>query len=208
MNSLDISRVTRKKAFLGFLTARIRNKAGTLAEESAGRVLDVGCGNGLLLAALSSGSITKLFGADWSMELLREAQQIFSDNSISRIGLVRADMYGLPFKAHAFDIVLLLNTLLNIPTRDRAIHLLQELMTLCEPKGRIIFDIRNRENPYIRLKYWWHQRKKTFPTHTYDLEDIRLLLKQEGFVITRTIPIGIPLRYAAFAYLIEAQRYE
>ena len=206
MNSLDTSHVTCKEAFLGTLTTRIRNKAGELAEGCAGRILDVGCGNGLFFAALQVSDEAKLFGADWSMALLREAQQIFLDNKISGTRLVRTDMYHLPFKSHTLDMVFLLNTLLNISTHDKAMTLLQELMALCSPGGRIVFDIRNKANPYIRMKYWWHRRKQTFPTYAYDLKDICSLLERNGFAPTRVLPIGISLKHTILAYLIEAQR--
>ena len=205
MTRPDITDVKRKRAFLGPLTSRIRNKAAALAEGSTGRILDVGCGNGLLFAALEHCDEAKRFGLDWSRELLDEARGILRGTHGTSPLWVQADMNRLPFKPHSFDTVFFLNTLLNIPDWATAQRLLLGLMDLCNPRGRLVFDIRNRANPYLRLKYWWHSRKRTFPTQPYDLADVRSALRANGFVISRIESIGIPLKGLALAYVLEAR---
>ena len=205
MTRLDTTNVKRKKAFLGPLTSRIRNKAAALAEGSTGRILDAGCGNGLLFAALQHCEEAKCFGLDWSRELLDEAREILRKTHASTAQWVRGDMQHPPLKPHSFDSVFFLNTLLNTPDWATAQQLLQGLMDLCSPGGRLLFDIRNRANPYLRLKYWWHSRKRTFPTQPYDLADVRSVLRANGFVISRIESIGVPLKGVALAYVIEAR---
>ena len=207
MRSLNTSHVAHKAAFLGKLTSWVRHRAAELAEGVSGRVLDIGCGNGLFFADLHSDLSAKLFGVDRDMALLREAQRIFLDNEVTGIGLICADMYHLPFKERSLDTVIFLNTLLNVPARDQALRLLESLLTLCRPGGRIILDIRNGANWYMRIKYWRYMRKSTLSTLSYNIQDISSLLENNGFTITRIKAIGIPHKWTAFAYALEARSH-
>ena len=201
---MNISGVSRKKAFLGNITTAVRNKAWELCHDSE-TILDVCCGNGLFF--LNEGANKRLLvGIDKSEELLREAKKIFQDNSIEEISLIRGNAFQLPFKPETFDRVVCVNTLLNLASLDIIETLLVELMRICKPTGRVLIEIRNQSNPYIRLKYWMHSRKQKFPVRAYRIEDISNIFERHEFRCTRILPIGCPVEFIAKAFLIEAGR--
>ena len=201
---MNISGVSRKKAFLGNITTAVRNKAWELCRDSE-TILDVCCGNGLFF--LNEGINKKLLvGIDKSEELLREAKRIFTDNCIEDASLIRGNAFQLPFKPETFDRVVCINTLLNLSSLDIIETLLLELMRVCKPTGRLLIEIRNQSNPYIRLKYWMHSRKQKFPVRAYKIEDISNIIERHKFHCTRILPIGCPVEFIAKAFLIEAGR--
>jgi len=204
---MNISSVSRKKAFLGNITTAVRNKAWELCQDYE-TILDVCCGNGLFFLHSKEKLIAKklLVGIDKSAELLQEAKKVFLDNSIEEVSLIRGDAFQLPFKPETFDRVVCINTLLNLSSLDIIETLLLELMRVCKPTGRLLIEIRNQSNPYIRLKYWMHSRKQKFPVRAYKIEDISNIIERHEFHCTRILPIGCPVEFIAKAFLIEAGR--
>ncbi|MBI2472113.1 MAG: class I SAM-dependent methyltransferase [Planctomycetes bacterium] len=204
---MNISGVSRKKAFLGNITTAVRNKAWELCRDCES-ILDVCCGNGLFFLHSKENKSVKrqLVGIDKSEALLREANMIFQDNAIEGISLIRGDAFQLPFKPETFDRVVCVNTLLNLASLDIIEALLAELMSVCKPNGKLLVEIRNQANPYIRLKYWVHSRKQKFPVRAYKIEEISTIFERHGFHCTRILPIGCPVEFIAKAFLIEAGR--
>ncbi len=204
---MNFSGVSRKKAFLGNITMAVRNKAWELCHDSE-TILDVCCGNGLFFLHSKEKTPVKrlLAGVDKSEELLQEAKRIFTDNRIEDVSLIRGDAFQLPFKPETFDRVVCVNTLLNLASLDIIETLLVELMRTCKPTGKLLVEIRNQSNPYIRLKYWMHSRKQKFPVRAYKIEDISNIIERHKFHCTRILPIGCPVEFIAKAFLIEAGR--
>lgn len=205
--SPNTSSVKQKGAFLGRLTSEVRAAAWHLSADERGHILDVGCGNGLFFTCWGSAPHAKLIGLDLSWSLLQEARAVFQDNDMADVSLVQGDAFRLPFKRNSLNIVLFLSTLYNLESWEEVKRVLGEMMAACGPGGRMIFDIRNKGNPYIRLKYWWHRRKRTFATHAYGRKEIRRLLERNGFVVRREVPVGpVYCKAIPFAYVIEAER--
>lgn len=204
---MNISSVSRKKAFLGNITTAVRNKAWELCHDYE-TILDVCCGNGLFFSHCKKKTTAQrqLVGIDRSEELLQEAKNIFQDNNIEGVSLICGDAFQLPFKPETFDRVVCVNTLLNLASLDIIETLLVELIRICKPTGRLLIEIRNQSNPYIRLKYWMHSRKQKFPVRAYRVEDISNIFERHEFHCTRILPIGCPVKFIAKAFLIEAGR--
>ncbi|MBI5308964.1 MAG: class I SAM-dependent methyltransferase [Planctomycetes bacterium] len=194
---MNLSNVSRKKAFLGNITTSVRNEAWKLCRHDK-TILDVCCGNGLFFLNLqalnrsgdlshhpqekeTSGKTARnissfplqedigrhgkkvLIGIDRSDDLLKEAKRIFRDNAIEGVDLMQGNAFQLPFKSKAFDRVVCVNTLLNLPSLDAIETLILELMRVCKVGGKLLIDIRNRRNPYIRWRYRLHAKKENFP---------------------------------------------
>ncbi len=206
---MNLSGVSRKKAFLGNITTAVRNKAWELCHVHES-ILDVCCGNGLFF--LNTGTIPiakrQWVGVDRSEALLKEAQKIFLDNAIEDVRLIRGNALQLPFKPETFGRVVCVNTLLNLPSLEVIESLLVELMRICKANGKIVVDIRNQSNPYIRLRYWMHARRQKFPVKAYRVADISGIFERHGFRCARVLPIGRPVGFLAKAFLIEAGRKE
>jgi ubiquinone/menaquinone biosynthesis C-methylase UbiE len=101
------------------------------------RVLDVGCGTGVLtrqLAALPA--VDEVVGVDPAPSLLARAQALSS--GLETIGYRTADARDLPFQNSTFDVVVLDSVLCHIPCPERA---LAEARRVLKPDGCIaIFD--------------------------------------------------------------------
>ena len=79
-------------------------------------------------------------------------------------------------------------------------------MRVCRPGGRIFVDFRNGGNPYLRLRYWWHNLREAFTTRAYHLSQISGVFAANGFAIGEVWPIGPRLPFGSFAYLLEVTR--
>ncbi len=205
--SLDLSSITKKRAFLGKITTAVRKKAALLCMHDE-VVLDVGCGNGIFFAQLNiSGTETmKFIGLDRSGPLLEESKNIFVDNSVKNVILIKGDIFNLPFKKGQFKRITCLNTILNIPTLEEVEKLLIELVNVCSDDGKIVIDVRNSSNILIKLKYWLHQKRGEFSTIAYSLRDIYEIARKHGFSVKRCLTVGFPLAITASAFVLEINK--
>jgi len=194
---------TKAKGLWGEITTAIRNKAGEICWVVRGRLLDVGCGNGLFFSQLEDRVDLRFFGLDRSWDLLTEARC-----RVDRVRLAQGFMENLPFRDFSFDWVVCLSTLYNLPDMEEVRHALGEMMRVCKPGGRVLVDVRNRANPYMRLKYWLHGLWSDFPVKAYYLSQFVEVFEKGGFEIERVVPIGPNHSWLALAYLIQARRRE
>ncbi|HIE03838.1 MAG TPA: class I SAM-dependent methyltransferase [Candidatus Latescibacteria bacterium] len=194
---------TQAKGLLGKITTAIRNKARQICWEGRGRLLDVGCGNSFFLSQLEDRVDLRFFGLDRSWDLLTEARC-----KVDRVRLAQGLMEDLPFRDFSFDWVVCLSTLYNLPGLEEVRHALKEMMRVCKPGGRVVVDVRNRANPYMRLKYRWHGLRSDFPVKAYYLSQFVEVFEEEGFEVERVVPIGPNHSWLALAYLIQARKGE
>ncbi|MCC7430475.1 class I SAM-dependent methyltransferase [bacterium] len=203
MSELNTSKVKRKKAFLGAVTTQVRSEAEKLCKNfKGGSLIDIGCGNGLFFAAVGNLPNTTFFGLDYSLELLKEAREIFKDNNFKSAFLIKGNGFYLPFAEKSFDGVYFLNTLLNLKDKNEVEKMLEGLMKIT--KKTLVFDFRNRKNPYMASKYAVHNFLNTFPTKAYTTKEIGEILKKHSFRIKTLIPVGSKI--LPFAYVVEAER--
>lgn len=200
---LNTTAVQRPGAFFGHITQTVRTWAAS-RYKPGGRTLDVGCGNGLFFASLTSASDQRI-GIDLDIGLLQEARRIFADNRTSNVALCCGNVMHLPFPDKTFDNIFFLNTLVNIPTDEITSQLLRELMRICRPGGRLILDIRNAANPLLRLRYWRHNRRENFTTRGHHIRHLRGLFASQGFHVAHKIPIGPRLPCLAFGYVLDVR---
>jgi ubiquinone/menaquinone biosynthesis C-methylase UbiE len=93
-----------------------------------GRVLDVGCGTGLLFHHVAAEAQT-VVGVDSSGKLLLQAKE--NAKNLYNVNLVKADADHLPFKANHFSVVFAFTVFQNLPA---------PLVTLKEVKRIAEFD--------------------------------------------------------------------
>ncbi len=122
---------------------RWERRAKMLAEglKPGDRVLEVGCGTGLLTAELSRTG-AKVFSLDISLELLRKAKEKCGDK---RIVFFCSSAYELGFKDKSFDHVIGMSVLHHLDI-DKA---LKEFSRVLKDGGKIAFSEPNMLNPHI-----------------------------------------------------------
>ncbi len=104
--------------------------AGELVEGR--RVLEAGCGTGLLLADLARRA-DRAVGADLSAGMIARART-------RGLSVVQASVTDLPFPDGAFDVVCSFKVLAHIPPIDAA---LAELVRVTRPGGRLLLEFYN-----------------------------------------------------------------
>ena len=130
----------------------------TLTWRGDERVLDVGCGSGLLLNAAAKRLTTgEAVGVDiWSQKDLadnRKDKTLLNaqiEGVADRVRVEDGDVRALPFGDAAFDFVVSLNVLHNIDRREEREKALSEIVRVLKPDGRLVLcDFRNT-GEYVR----------------------------------------------------------
>jgi len=106
-------------------------------EPPYGRVLDVGCGTGVLTRPLAEvPGVSEVVGVDIAPSLLERARELAAD--LSAISFEEGDARSLPFEDGAFDAAVFDSTLSHVPGPERA---LAEALRVIRPGGVLaIFD--------------------------------------------------------------------
>ena len=102
--------------------------------EDGQRVLELGCGNGKTLAALSSHDV-KVVGIDFSISSLRLCQRLRSTN----VDLVQANAVELPFKEGSFQVVICHHMFEHLYLEERRKAAEEIARVLC-PNGTLHFQ--------------------------------------------------------------------
>lgn len=126
-------RIDRSYQTPEIVNQRLRTLAG-LALARGERVLDAGCGTGLLLEqeALAVGSGGRAEGLDYSDDMLARARVRCAD--LPQVGLNQGSVETLPFDEASFDALSCTQCLLYVDDLDRA---LAEFYRVLKPGGRI-----------------------------------------------------------------------
>ena len=200
---MNIQNIKNPKAFLGKITSQVRYQAEGLYMFSNQRTLDLCCGNGLFFLQQKTQQNSAIrYGLDYSLPLLQEAQEIYSDNGIQDMKLIAGNAFATPIKDNSFDTIYCLNTLINFKSENQINSLFKELKRICINNGRIIFDIRNSANLFLKILYWRHQKQNSFPVKAYRLNYVKKIISEHGFTLEKIIPIEFPFRLFCWAYIL------
>ena len=99
------------------------------------RVLEAGCGTGLLLAGVAR-EAGEAVGVDLSAGMLRPAHE-------RELSVAQGDLHHLPFADGTFDLVYSCKVLAHVPDLRRTLH---ELNRVTAPGGRLILEFYNRHS--------------------------------------------------------------
>lgn len=128
-----------------FFNERLAYVLRYLESHGNGRLLDVGCGPGILLARLAR-SRFDLFGIDRSAAMIEEAEARTAHHPIHlKVGQVE----HLPYPSGFFDVILALGVLEYVPDIDAAIA---ELARVARPNAIILVSMLNRTSVYWFLR--------------------------------------------------------
>jgi len=174
-------------------------------------ILDVGCGNGLLLSQfLESNDENEYCGIDFSEELIKRTKQKIHDKAM----LVCGDALKLPFKHSSFDIVTCTEVIEHVNGQMR---LLQEIHRVLKPMGLLLITLPNalpfypfyfiiRKFPRsIRPRFsfllpYEDEVKTSQPIdHAYTSLQLLKWLRQSGFHVVHTS--GLKNRHVSVIFL-------
>jgi SAM-dependent methyltransferase len=106
-----------------------------LGGRTTGRVLEIGCGNGLLLARLRDEfPDVELSGCDYTPEMVELAQA----RGVERCAIRREDVRALGYADSSFDVVVAERCLINVLDRSGQERSLQELHRVLAPGGSFV----------------------------------------------------------------------
>jgi ubiquinone/menaquinone biosynthesis C-methylase UbiE/DNA-binding transcriptional ArsR family regulator len=144
------------------------------------RMVDLGTGTGRMLK-LFAPHIRSGIGVDDSVEMLRVARHILSDDAFTHVSVQQADLHDAPLKDGSADLVTLHQVLHFLEDPSRAV---QEAARLLSAKGHLLItDFASHELENYREDYA-HRRLG------FTQEDMAQFLAEAGFnlVTTRTLP--------------------
>jgi SAM-dependent methyltransferase len=98
-------------------------------------ILDVPCGGGVALRALSAGQDVRYIAADLDPKMLRRAERRARKRSLAQVECVTANMTALPFADGEADLLLSYSGLHMVDDPKRAI---EEMARCLKPGGRVI----------------------------------------------------------------------
>jgi ubiquinone/menaquinone biosynthesis C-methylase UbiE len=164
-------------------------------------VLEIGCGNGVMLAELRQRGEGPLFGVDFSAGMLANLGRNVSEPV--PVALARAGQ--LPFRAASFGSAACVNTIYNLATREALGEVVEEMARVLRPGGRAVFEIRNEGNPLIRYCYR-RMGNSRHPLWAHELLEVERELERAGLRLQRAIPVLAPFLFWAPAIVIVARR--
>lgn len=133
------------------------------------RVLDFGCGNGVMLPTLSS-AFQKVFGIDLHTAA---ASNMKREYGLGNVFLATADGFRLPFKNNSFCMVVATSALEHFKDLDRAVS---EIARVVKPGGSLLF-LSPTENLFYRFGRWLFRYKKP-EDHYHSAREIQLVLEK------------------------------
>ena len=152
----------------------------SLAQESPnGRLLEVGCGTGLWLAALSA-SVSPVYGLDLSLGMLRQAAGREAATRGARL-LCNGQASRLPFYASSFDLIYCVNAIHHFQQPERYI---MEAQRVLKPGAALVIVGMNPHDPTINWYLYdyfdgiYEADLARFPS----VEDIAAWMAAAGFV--------------------------
>lgn len=186
----------------------VRKAAFELIRSAPGRLLEVGCGEGLFLKKIADDNASvHAAGIELSPEQLIRARKRLVGSAIP---LVCADATKLPFKESVFDTIVCVNVFLNMPDEKLMDAALNEMRRVAATGAKTIFEIRNRSNAVV---YWKYKLAKFYDAtidvnrlRMYRASDIEKKVKALGFRVNKKIGIGFPGGMSAPIILFEVEK--
>lgn len=153
-----------------------------LEECPGGKLLDIGCGTGIMLADISEkfGERFSLHGLDLSGESLK----IAGEKCGGAAELTKGDSENLPYEEGSFDILLCMHSFHHYP---HPIKSLREMLRVLVPGG-VLFLVENDHAAFRRARKNIRQILLRYPggdIRMYSQKSLAALVKMAGFTIEK-----------------------
>ena len=203
MKKLNLDRSFRPEAFQTSISKLARLETHEILKNFSGKILDVGCGNGIFMLESVNTFSEKLtvFGIDRDFAALENGKQVFADNDFNPDIFIQGNAYQLPFSDNTFDAVFCLNTFVNLAPIQTIEQLIRELHRVCKKGKYIIFDYRNAYNPAISITYQLNRMTNSLSTYAYKWNHFRPLIKELNAKLNQLTPLGSKNLFLAKGFL-------
>lgn len=122
-----------EKIFSRFFCKRIATVIRSLAIPPGAKVLEVGVGTGLSMAAYPPHC--EVTAIDLAPEMLEQAQQKIVENGWRHFRLIKMDALHLEFPNNSFDYVTSFHVISVVPD---PVRMMQEIHRVCRPGGKVV----------------------------------------------------------------------
>jgi len=194
----------------GYWPGRVRQETIRLCGGLKGSLLEVGCGEGLFLADLANkNQELRISGVDNWNEMVIKARERIKKLGISNVEVSCLASQKLPFLDNSFDVVVCINTLLNLHSINEVIQTIQELSRVVKKGGKVILDIRNSLNPIVLLKYKlakYYDSTLKVPVEAYRFKVLQDILNDSGLSIKKKSPVGAGGSLLAPIIIIQSEK--
>lgn len=149
-------------------------------KREGGKLLDIGCGVGAFLEAVSKERMWDIYGVEPSDYVFRLAHEKFGDN------IIKGTLEEANFKNKSFDVVTLWNVLEHVPD---PFALLKEVRRILKDDGLLIIAVPNVKYYLLKcfiVKVIFHKNVSWYPTeHLYhfSLKTLEKLTNKAGFIM-------------------------
>lgn len=152
-----------------------------LALADDARVLDIGCGTGVLLEQLALAfPRARLTGVEPVPEMREQARARLP----AAVDLCGARAQRLPFAGSVFDAVVCTSVLHHLPAEGVAGSIL-EMSRVLRPGGQVVITDWSGDALACRLYAAWLRVRHPAPLHLYRADGLAALLRQAGFTGVR-----------------------
>ena len=185
----------------GHLPTMVVKLAADMIQGYSGKLADIACGKGVLLDEVRRHTNKSVIGLDYAPDQLAVAQA-------NGMAVVRGSMFIMPIRNNVMDIAVCFNTLYNFYSLAELEPFLGELARIVKINGKIVLDIRNRENIPLNMKYWWHMKLGKHPTVSHSLNRLSELMGGYGCRLICKKAVGFNNRYLAWGYVLVFEKEE
>ena len=204
----------RGESSAGYWQDKIRSNVIALTSQYKGKILEVGCGEGLFLSRfLRFNPRADVYGVDTTNLCLGKAKERLAKESLKAAKLINAQAGALPFKNASFDAVICANVFICIDSLISVKAIIQEMSRLCKTQGKLVIEFRNSRNPFLWLKYKLAKYydhtiiEQKHPLSAFFREDILSMLQDAGFhIVKEKIIDSFIIKSFAPIFIIEAQK--
>jgi SAM-dependent methyltransferase len=183
---------------------RLPTHFGAASPGSVRRVLDAGCGNGMLAykSYMLGNEVTGVTFKDSEVVGCRRLFNEFLGIPESRLRFERGDLYSLPFESDSFDEIICSEVLEHLRDDGAVCRTFQRIL---KRGGVLHVCAPNAEHPYNATFALDESESGGHVRPGYTMETYRALLEPIGFRIDASMGLGGPIRQAFNRRIKETQ---
>lgn len=165
-------------------------------EKKPKKILEVGCGRGFYLQALSLFDFPKeIQGIDISEEYVKKAKKNCSDK---RVSITQGSVYSLPYDKESYDLIICSEVLEHLDNQEKG---LSEIRRVLKKGGNILITVPNERFPFlwdplnwilmrlfnthVNKNIWWLAGIWAGHERLYTRSNLTNIMRKEGFEVVK-----------------------